>query len=221
MLILVLTQQLLSVQRTYRFVSAFFNEVIELQWVFDAMRVKIHHAGFAPCLGLNHLTMIDTRDHPENLQAIEIIQGDLPQLVIRKMDEQRFGLTQILGPTQLSLSTKLFRSDRPIIIADCEHAEVHEIEKARLTKLGYLIQLQKPLVFHYANEVYAGAWLSETFYFRKLKGLLMKRHRIDLMVAAKAGRFYIKKQHEYFTVKMTLISKLNKSYRFVSRTRMP
>jgi hypothetical protein len=206
LLISILIQHLLSVGRQYQHLHMVLDETIELQWVFDMMRARIRHAGFTPCVGLNQLHVIDTRDardSPGLLKAIEVQQGEEPRLVIQKMDETAFGLAEILAPNQLRAHQNSLKPNQPVIISDCTHAEIHEIQK-----IGEIIQLNKPLVFDYSSEVYVGRWVSEAFFFRKPKGLFIKQQRVDYMAPAKSIEFMLNNAK----LSMRLHSKLGKTY---------
>ena len=157
LLIAILLQHVLSVSRTHQHIHDVLDEATELQWVFDVMRARIHHAGFTPCLGLNQLQTTDTRDSSESLQAIEVQAGT--HLLIRKMDEAHFGLARRLTPDTLRVRDFGLKPDRPVIIADCVHAEVHDVESFYHTSEGLLIQLKTPLVFDYSSEIYFYAWI--------------------------------------------------------------
>jgi len=206
------------VSRQYQQTQAVLEEITELQWVFDVMRARIHHAGFTPCRGLNQLKTIDTRDKPERLDALEI-EGDT-KLLIRKMDENHFGLVHVLAPDTLRIKSTVLKSNQSIIIADCAHAEVHDAYQIHQTKQGVLVKLKKPLVFKYLPEVYVGAWVPEAFFFRKHKGLLFKQHRVDLMAPAESVRFELSKHPAYSDLMMKWVSTLGKTYVFEARTRM-
>ena len=220
LLIAILIQHLLVVSRQYQHTHAVLDETVELQWVFDVMRTRIHHAGFTPCISLNQLKTIDTRETPERLQAIEVEEGKEPKLSIRKMDETQFGLARVLASDTLRLNHIDLKSDRPVIISDCTHAEVHDVYQTHQTKQGFVIQLTKPLVFEYSPEVYVGAWVSEAFFFRKPKGLFIRQQRVDFMTEAESVRFDLDKQGAYSSVIMELVSKLGKHYVLEARTRM-
>ncbi|MCH9689064.1 MAG: hypothetical protein K0U24_00815 [Gammaproteobacteria bacterium] len=220
LLLLILIQHVLSVSRQYQHIHAVLDETVTLQWAFDVMRARIHHAGFTPCLGLNQLKTTDTRDKPELLQAIEVQSSNTPKLIVRKMDEKHFGLVQQLAPNTLHLSHDVLIPNRPVIIADCSHAEVHEIKHISQAKSGEIIQLKKPLVFEYGPEAYIGNWVSEAFFFRKSRGLFIQQQRVDYMAAAEHAEFELKKKQADFVVMMRLVSRLGKTYILEARPRM-
>ncbi len=218
LLISILIQHILSVSRQYQQTQAVLEETTELQWVFDVMRARIHHAGFTPCRSLNHLKTIDTRDKPERLDALEV--EDDTKLLIRKMDENHFGLVRVLSPDILRIKNTVLKSNQSIIISDCTHAEIHDAYQIYQTKQGVVIKLKKPLVFKYSPETYVGAWISEAFFFRKHKGLLIKQRRVDLMAPAESIRFELRKHSAYSAFMMKWVSTLGKTYVFEARTRM-
>ena len=211
LLILILIQHLLSVTRQYQHTHAVLDEAVELQWVFDVIRARVRHAGFTPCMGLNHLERIDTRDSSNGLSALEVQSGEIPKLLIQKMDETQFGLAEILTPTTLRVRAHFLKLNQPVMIADCKHAEVHSMQQT-----GDILTLNQPLVFDYAPEVYVGAWVSEAFFFKQHRGLFFQQHRVDYMAKADSIRFNLTQSK----VIMTLISKLGKQYILEARMRM-
>ncbi|MDX2346309.1 MAG: prepilin-type N-terminal cleavage/methylation domain-containing protein [Legionella sp.] len=213
LLITILIQHLLSVSRQYQYVHAVLDETIELQWVFDVMRARIRHAGFTPCRSLNQLKVIDTRDNPDTaLKAIQIQSGEIPKLLIRKMDETSFERIDILTPDTLHIKNNSLNPDRPVIIADCTHAEVHSMQKA-----GSLIHLNKPLVFNYSPEVYIGEWVSEAFFLKQSKGLFIQQHRVDLMTKVKNIIFDL----DNSKIIIKVISRLGNTYVLEENMRTP
>ena len=218
LLISILIQHILSVSRQYQQTQAVLEETTELQWVFDVMRARIHHAGFTPCRSLNHLKTIDTRDKPERLDALEV--EDSTKLLIRKMDEKQFGLVRVLASDTLRFKNTGLKSNQSIIISDCTHAEVHDVTQIHQTKQGVVIKLKKPLVFEYSPETYLGAWVREAFFFRKHKGLFIKQQRVDFMAPAENVWFELRKHPAYSALMMKWVSTLGQTYVFEARTRM-
>jgi hypothetical protein len=182
LLILILTQHLLSVSRQHHQVHATLDQAMELQWVFDVMRDRVHHAGFTPCRRLDHLVNTDTRDIPESLLPIEVDQEGHAKLWIRKMNEAALTQINIKTNTVFFINKSIsLKPDRPILIADCTHSEVHDMDRIEPTRGGYLVHLKKPLVFDYEPQVYAGEWMSESFYFKK--ALFYQQHRADKLTS--------------------------------------
>jgi len=224
LLILILTQHLLSVSRQHHHVHASLDQVVELQWVLDVMRDRVHHAGFTPCRRLDHLVSTDTRDSPESLLSIEIDQGDQAKLYLRKMNEA--ALTQV----SIKTNTVLFinkldefvslNPNRPVLIADCTHAEVHDVASIEPLRGGHLVTLKKPLVFDYEPGVYVGEWMSESFYFKK--ALFYKQHRADKLTSQiKQMKFELNHHTAYPTLSMQFVLHDGRSDSFEARVRMP
>ena len=216
-LLTLLVQQLSAVSRQYQRLHAVLEETMTLQWVFDLVRSRIRHAGFTPCVGLDQLHALDTRDEPEHLKAIELAYPLQPhvatRLVIRKMDETAFSFAEILDAYHLRVVACCFKmpANAFVLIADCEHAEVHEV-----AQVGESIQLKKPLVFHYAKEVYVGPWVSEAFFLKPGKGLLIQQHRVDHIMPLKQLEF----QLENTTVIMRVVTMLGQQALLKERFRM-
>ncbi|MDF1677980.1 MAG: hypothetical protein P1U32_04720 [Legionellaceae bacterium] len=216
-LISILVMHVLSVSRQYQHTQTVLDEAIELQWVFDVIRARVHHAGFTPCVGLEHLKTVDTRERPEALKAIEVVNQ---KLLIRKMDEAIFGLVHILAPDTLRLEDVHLQAENAILIADCMHAEVHDIDSVRATHAGDVLTLKKPLVFAYTSEVYVGPWVSQAFFFRSPKGLFIETQRVNWLAAAQSVAFKLMEHKRYITLEMSLVSTLGKRYTLEARTRM-
>ncbi|MDF1684235.1 MAG: prepilin-type N-terminal cleavage/methylation domain-containing protein [Legionellaceae bacterium] len=224
LLILILTQHLLSVSRQHHHVHAVLDQAMELQWVLDVMRDRVHHAGFTPCRRLDHLLSTDTREYPESLLPIEINQDDPTKLYLRKMSEAAFTQAMIKTSTELFIKkSDKFMSlspERPILIADCTHAEVHDVESMAPVRGGHLVTLKKPLVFDYEPEVYVGEWLSESFYFKK--ALFYKQHRADKLTSQiKRIKFELNHHTTYPILSMQFVLHDGTSDSFETRVRMP
>lgn len=182
LLILILTQHLLSISRQHAEVHATLDKAMELQWVFDVIRDRVHHAGFTPCRRLDHLISTDTRDIPESLLPLEIDGEGRSKLWIRKMNEASITQARFKSNTMFFMDASMrLKPDRPILIADCTHAEVHEIERIESIRKGQLVYLRKPLVFNYEREVYVGEWMSESFFLKK--ALFYQQHRVDKLTS--------------------------------------
>jgi len=221
LLILILTQHLLSVSRQYHQIHATLDQAMELQWVFDVIRDRVHHAGFTPCRRLDHLIVADTRDSPESLLPIEVETGEHIKLNLRKMNEAV--LTQVIIQTNvvffINQSVRL-HVGRPILIADCMHAEVHDIDSIQPTRGGKLVTLKKPLVFDYEPEVYVGEWMSEAFYFKQ--GLFYKQHRADKLTSQiKRVQFSLDNHTNYPKLSMLFVLHNGTSGHLEARVRMP
>jgi hypothetical protein len=212
LLILILIQHLLSVSRQFQQVHALLDEAIELQWVFDVMRARIYHAGFTPCRALDQLHVMDTRDVPESLESIVVQPGKVPTLLIQKMDETAFSLAKRLSSYQLQAKNFTLKPNRALIISDCTHAEVHQVDN----QAGDIITLTKPLVFDYTDEMYVGAWIKESFFFKSSKGFFFRQQHVDYMASAESVRWILKKHTAGVKLIMDWVSKQGKNYQLVA-----
>lgn len=221
LLILILTQHLLSVSRQHHQVHAALDQAMELQWVFDVIRDRVHHAGFTPCRRLDHLKNIDTRDVPESLLPIEIDQGNHAKLHLRKMNEAAVSQVHIKTNTVFFINKSVsLNPDRPILIADCMHAEVHDVEHIEPTRRGRLVYLKKPLVFGYEPQVYVGEWMSEAFYLKK--ALFYQQHRADKLTShIKNIAFELDNDTAYPKLRMNFVLQDDTSNSLEARVRMP
>ena len=221
LLILILTQHLLSVSRQHHQVHATLDQAMELQWVFDVMRDRVHHAGFTPCRRLDHLISTDTRDMPESLLPIEIEQEGHVKLYLRKMNEAAITQARIKTSTVFFINkSESLKPDRPLLIADCTHSEVHDVERIEPTRGGHLVYLKKPLVFDYEPEAYVGEWMSEVFYFKKV--LFYQQHRADkLSNQIKSLVFKLDNHTPYPKLSMQFILHNDTSDSLEARVRMP
>jgi len=221
LLILILTQHLLSVSRQHGQVHTTLDRAMELQWVFDVMRDRVHHAGFTPCRRLDHLVSMDTRDVPESLLPIEI-KGDMRStLCIRKMNETAPAQAHIKEDAVFMVDKSIsLKSDRPVLIADCIHAEVHDVDRIEPTRGGRLVYLKKPLVFEYASSVYVGEWVSESFFLKK--SFFYQQHRVDKLTSwLSSVAFEIDNHTAYPKLSMNFTSRDGVSDVLEARVRMP
>jgi len=221
LLILILTQHLLSVSRQHHQVHATLDQAMELQWVFDVIRDRVHHAGFTPCRRLDHLVSIDTRDVPESLMPIELDQEHHAKLYLRKMNEAAITQASIKTNTVFFMNKSVsLKPDRPIIIADCTHAEVHDVERIEPTRGGHLVYLKKPLVFDYEPQVYVAEWMVEAFYFKK--ALFYQQHRADKLTSHIKSIFFELENHtSYPKLRMQFVLHDGTSDSLEARVRMP
>ena len=220
LLILILTQHLLSVSRQHHQVYATLDQAMELQWVFDVMRDRVHHAGFTPCRRLDHLITTDTRDVAQSLLPIEVDQEG-QKLWIRKMNEAALTQIDIKTNTVFFINQSIsLKPERPILIADCVHAEVHDVDSIESTRGGHLVHLKKPRVFDYEPQVYVGEWMSESFYFKK--ALFYQQHRADKLTSQiKSMVFALDNHAPYPKLSMHFVLHNNTSDSLEARVRMP
>ena len=141
----------------------------DLQWVSDLLTDSVRRAGFTPCLSLDNLQVIDRREGLQHAITSIRIDNKLKQLIqINRMSEWFVPVVRILNPTQILIPKSIaFNLKRPIIIADCEHAEIHQLAGIEILPRNYLITLAKPMLFSYEQVAYCGEWLEEQWFIKK------------------------------------------------------
>ena len=163
-----LIQLYLSSKHQYVATQALLEQQFDLIWVTDLLSDSIRRAGFTPCLGINQLKTLDTRNAVNILSAVKILNSPTQSLQINRMNEVFSTVINIEGLTKIRVGkTVAFKEQRPVLIADCDHAEVHQILTIDKLKQGYLLHLTKPLMFSYPGTTYVGEWLEEKWFIKK------------------------------------------------------
>ena len=173
LIMLVLTNQYVGVKRHYAYFEKNLEQSLDLQLVSDLIRDSARKAGFTPCLGIDHLASIDRRNGHQGVASIEIQSTPNPGFTSNHMHEQFGVLITQRSPTQLIVTKNtLVTEKKPVLIADCYHAEIHTVSAVKRMSLHQELRLEQPLMFDYVPPVYIGEWLEERFYVRKEKATL-------------------------------------------------
>lgn len=162
-----LIQFYMSNKRQYLAAEEILSTQFDLQWVTDLMSDSIRRAGFTPCLGVDQLQAVDRRNFSKKLTGLRIENQPQHLIQVNRMNELFSQLISVQNATQIIVSKHaVWNEKRPLIIADCEHAEVHKI--GMIDKIGpnYLITLTKPLIFSYDVSTYVGEWLEERWFIK-------------------------------------------------------
>lgn len=176
LIITLLMNQYISMKQHYIQLQSSMEEAMELQLAGDFIRESVRQAGFTPCLRLDHLMTVDTRNGHTSLSAIDV-DADL---TIHRMNPYFNDLLSELNSTRILVTHyHTLRDDRPILIADCYHAEVHRVIHVSNTAEGQMVTLASPLVFTYQKPVYVGEWLHERFFIRPHRGLFYQHETTD------------------------------------------
>ena len=155
-------------KREYLHKQNVLEQVFELQLVNDLVRNSIRSAGFTPCMGINSLQTLDRRNGRSGLSAIEKGIKKNGSLSINRMSEHFATVRGFINQTQLLLSPDVaFQKEDIIMIADCYHAEIHEVVNSQKTKAGLILTLMKPIVFQYVTPIYSGEWKEEVFFIKE------------------------------------------------------
>ncbi|KGP62392.1 hypothetical protein EP47_13245 [Legionella norrlandica] len=165
---IVLTQLYLSCKSQYLKEQKLLEINLDLQWASDLISDSIRKAGFTPCLNIERLKTSDSRHLGRTIVGFQIENTSRSRLQINRMSEFFAEVVNILSPTQIITSQEIVSNIKhPIIISDCNHAEVHEILSINKLRNGQLIALRKPLVFSYGKTIYLGEWLEEKWFIQQ------------------------------------------------------
>lgn len=220
-----LMQVYLSHKRQYLQVMDSFELQFDLSWMKDLMRQSIMKAGFTPCAGLNQLLTRDRRYADKPLADLIVqTEGD-SFLKASYMREDFAEITEIAGVKTVLASRGFSLSPgKPVLIADCSHAEVHDVDRVEHRGQGSWIHLQKPLAFSYADKIYIGEWVEETWLLqtdaRGKKGFYFSsRHLEELSVDIKDFQVSVQTNKGKKLIDILLQSKKNIAYHFVTGMR--
>lgn len=162
-----LTQLYLSNKRQYMEAQKLLEASFDLQWVSDLLSDSIRRAGFTPCLGIDQLKTVDRRDYNRTIPGLKIEKLPRQLIQINRMSEVFAQIIDIQSPTKLVVSNGLlFKQQRPVLIADCEHGEIHQVLRVDKLVKGYLVTLTKPMMFSYAASAYIGEWFEEQWFIK-------------------------------------------------------
>ncbi len=163
-----LIQFYLSNKRQYLAAEAILTERFDLQWVSDLLSNSIKRAGFTPCLGVDQLDVVDRRFFGRKVSSLKISNQPQQLIQVNRMSEQFTKLIRVQSPTELIISNSApINEHHPLLIANCEHAEIHEILSIDNMGTRSLITLTKPLMFTYGASTYLGEWLEERWFIKR------------------------------------------------------
>ncbi|GGI80345.1 hypothetical protein [Legionella impletisoli] len=164
-LILLLVNQFLSIKHHVRFINQAIEQDMELQLIKDLFRHSIHHAGFTPCLNLEQLVTADRTQNDQKLSAL-YIDANEPRLQIQRMHESYQVIESILSE-QTILTLADFKAKQQVLIADCYHAEVHQIRRVESYGATKRMTFEKPLLFNFKEPIYIGGWINEAYFIHR------------------------------------------------------
>ncbi|MFJ1268081.1 PilW family protein [Legionella lytica] len=137
----------------------------DLRWVSDLLSDSIRRAGFTPCLGIDQLHL---KKQGKPVPGLYIENGPRYLLQINRMHEQFAEVRNILNIRQILVPhATSFNKKRPLIIADCEQAEIHQRFTMSPHAKGVVITLDKPLQFQYTGTVSVGEYWEERWFIKK------------------------------------------------------
>ncbi len=175
-ILIFLMRNMLSVQQQIHATLMQIKAIEERAFVWSFIQSRAHLAGFTPCRSLKQLTRIDTRSNPERLIDVEL---SMPfHLHFRHMSGHFSRVRWIENKNKLVLDRMDLNPNRPVLIANCHQAEVHEVDSISSEKEKSYLTLKEPIQYEYEGIFYVGEWISEAFLIKNHK-LFYKQHHLD------------------------------------------
>lgn len=196
----------------------------DIQWIQDLLAQSIRSAGFTPCLSVDYLTITDTRSKPKAISSITFNETN-QSLHVSKMSEYFTKVNKRRNELQVIISSDLgLTKDQPIMIADCTHAEIHDLAQVRKTAQGGLLTLKQPLQTQFNSETYIGLWIEEKWFIKNnAKGegafYFHQNHSEELSSSIYRFQGIIQRVKDKKLVQLILFDKKNKVYKFNTAVR--
>ncbi|KTD06408.1 hypothetical protein Lgra_3185 [Legionella gratiana] len=163
-----LIQFYLVSKRQYMEIEKILEAGFDVQWVDDLLSDSIRRAGFTPCLGLDQLKVIDHRNYHNSIRALNIENQPSQFIQVNRMNVNFAKLIKIESPTTLLVQhLGSLNEKRPLLIADCNYAEIHELLAINQHINETRIILSKPLMHVYETATYVGEFLEERWFIKK------------------------------------------------------
>lgn len=164
-LMTLLLQFYVSSKRQFIEVEKILDNEFDVRFVMELLKDSIRRAGFTPCLALDQLETLDFKGHSEQLFGIEIKEQSMQ---INRMYEYFSKLVTIQDPTHIIVEhAAMFHQHNSLIIADCHHAEIHELVAVEKQESSVRLTLKEPLAFTYPAQAYVGKLIQERFFIKK------------------------------------------------------
>ena len=167
-----LIQTYLAHQSHYLKLQKHVETDLDLHRIKELISNSVRHAGATPCVGIEHLVVIDSRDRSHQVKGVTFTNKPVESLEINRMGEVFTNRVDIKSPTQIFIATPLFSERDPLLIADCYHAEIHQIQQINNTYQGQFITLTKPITFHF-EKAYVGEWIEEKWFIKFNKSQIL------------------------------------------------
>ncbi|MCR9192536.1 MAG: prepilin-type N-terminal cleavage/methylation domain-containing protein [Gammaproteobacteria bacterium] len=179
-------QQYAHVQRHFHWLVVKMAKASGLPITLDLLRSRGHQAGFTPCLSLPALQTLDRRSG-HALQMLSFSDHD-SKITFRRMHEVHVPVAKIRGQRRVTLAASMtWHTGMPLIIADCQHAEVHAAYQISQRS----INLAHALRFDYHAPIYIGAWVEESFWIKNHTLYYQQQHAEALMSDIVAWRWQL------------------------------
>lgn len=146
----------MAAKRQFKLQSIEMEQAFDVQLISEILGDSIRSSGFTPCLNLN---LLDT--HSRSHQKIPALARDPDGgLHLYKMSLQ-FEEVEVLENQKVYVKSTPFKKGKLVLIADCQHAEVQEIQSIQQNKA---ITLSSSLCFKYQKPIFIGEFVEERFH---------------------------------------------------------
>lgn len=176
-----LINQYTSFSQHHHFMQATLHETMQIQRVGHLIRMSVYRSGFTPCVNLRYLESYDARRGKKNISPLIVRSNELQ---INRMSEY-FELVKSIE-SNVIITNAVHRVGSALVIADCFHAEIQDIESQEILGSKHIITLTQPLTFDYQDPIYVGEWIEEAYVVQKNKvhglSLFYKNHHIDELI---------------------------------------
>lgn len=156
-----LIQQYTQLKQHDEIMHSSLDEAMEVQFTLDFIRGRIQQAGFTPCRALHYLQIVDHRPLKDDVAALTVI----PQGIVTRRMSETYALAQTISHSHdiKLLATNKWLPGQVVMIADCEHAELHVVTEIYLNDKHVYVRFQSPLSFSYPAGLYISPWVEERF----------------------------------------------------------
>ena len=162
---ILLIRHYLNAKEQGHYLQAAIEQSYELQLVVDLIRKSAKRAGFSPCANIDHLITRDARQADTILEALRVTDATIQ---INRMSEHIDTVLEIPNENQIvATHYHTLVANQPVLIADCYHAEVHQIAQVYGSKHGQSIRLVQRLAYAYHDPIYIGPWLEEVYFIKR------------------------------------------------------
>jgi hypothetical protein len=200
----VLIQFYLSSKSEYRKTQKILSQVLDVHWVIDLLSDSIRRAGFTPCLSLDQLIVKDQRTNKAVIQALKIENTPRQLIQISRMHEYFSQVKHATANQIWASNTYSFNEKHPVLISDCEHAEIHNVLNIKQFSRSILITLEKPLAYSYTNSAYVGEFIEEQWFIHEESLFYRLSHTEEISSLIHSLSVYQQKVHDRLLIEVTM-----------------
>lgn len=213
-IMMLVVQFYLSNKQQYLVTHEMLEADFDLQWVKGMIGNSIRRAGFTPCLAVDRLDTLDRQHLDLPVKSISLEHAPQQSIQTNRMSEVFSELIEIKSLNQILVSSNHFKVGHSVLIADCEHAEAHELVAVKNNRRGVLLTLAKPLMFSYGARAHVGEWLEERWFIKEgsLYYHLFQTEELTALVHSLRGVRNIIHGKQFITVSLGIDSKRDETF---------